>query len=47
MLQDVLPHEDLLLVFLNDLLKLAIVGGHYLHQLILYMYAMMIQQLSI
>ena len=45
-LQDLLPHEDLLLVFLNDLLKLAIVCGHYLHQLVLYMHAMMMQHLA-
>ena len=41
------PHKDLLLVFLDDLLSLVIVGGHYLHQLVLYMHAMMMQQLSI
>ena len=46
-LRDLLPHKDLLLVFLNDLLELAIIGGHYLYQLVLYMHAMMIQQLSI
>ena len=42
-----LPHEDLLLVLLDNLLELMIVGGHYLHQLVLYMHAMMMQQLSI
>jgi len=46
-LWDLLPHEDLLLVFLDDLLELAIVGGHYLRQLVLYMHAMMMQPFSI
>ena len=45
-LRDLLPHEDLLLVFLDDLLELAIVCGHYLHQLVLYMHAMMMQHLA-
>ena len=40
-------HENLLFVLLDYLLKLAIVGGHYLHQLILYMHAMMMQPFSI
>ena len=45
-LQDFLPHEDLLLIFLDDLLKLAIVYGLYLHQLILYVHAMIMQHLA-
>ena len=45
-LRDFLPHEDLLLLFLDDLLELMIVGGHYLHQLVLYMHAMMMQHLA-
>ena len=40
-LQDLLLYENLLHVLLDDLLELMIVGGHYLHQLILYMHAMM------
>ena len=44
-LQNLLPHEDLLLVFLDDLLELVIVCGHYLHQLVLYMHAMTMQPL--
>ena len=44
-LQGFLPHEDLLLILLDDLLELVIVGGHYLHQLVLYMHAMMMQHL--
>ena len=46
-LWDFLPHEDLLLIFLDNLLELTIVGGHYLHQLVLYIHVMMMQQLSI
>ena len=46
-LRDLLPHKDLLLIFLDDLLDLTIVCGHYLHQLILYMHAMMMQPFSI
>ena len=45
-LQDLLLHENLLLILLNDLLELAIVCGLYLHQLVLYMYAMMMQHLA-
>ena len=45
-IQDLL-HENLLLVLLDDLLELAIVGGHYLHQLVLYMHAMMMQHFHI
>ena len=40
-LWDLLPHKDLLLVLLDDLLELTIVCGHYLHQHVLYMHAMM------
>ena len=46
-LRDLLPHEDLLLVFIDDLLELMIVCGHYVHQLVLYMHAMMMQPFSI
>ena len=41
-----LLHKNLLLIFLDDLLELAIVGGHYLRQLVLYMHAMMMQHLA-
>ena len=44
-LQDLLLHEDLLLVLLNHLLKLMVFEGHDLCQLVLYMHAMMIQHL--
>ena len=44
-LRDLLLHENLLLVLLDDLLELTIIGGHYLHQLILYMHAMRMQHL--
>ena len=43
-LQDLLLHEDLLLILLNHLLKLVISDGHNLCQLILYMHAMMMMQ---
>ena len=43
-LQDLL-HEDLLLVLLDHLLILMIAGGHDLHQLVLYMHAMVMQHL--
>ena len=46
-LRDLLLYENLLLVLLDDLLELAIVGGHYLCQLVLYMHAMMMQPFSI
>ena len=45
-LQDLLLHENLLLVLLDDLLKLMIAGGHDLRQLVLYMHAMMMQHLA-
>ena len=41
-LWDLLLHENLLLI----LLELVIVCGHYLHQLVLYMHAMMMQYLA-
>ena len=45
---DLLLHENLLLVLLNDLLELGLASGHDLCQLVLYMYAMtMMQQFSI
>ena len=44
-LWDLLLHEDLLLVLLDHLLILVIAGGHDLHQLFLYMHAMMMQHL--
>jgi hypothetical protein len=43
-LRDLLRHENLLLVLLDDLLVLLIFRGDELHQLILYMHAMMIMQ---
>ena len=47
-LWDLLLHENLLLVLLDDLLELVITGGHDLHRLVLYMHAtMMMQQFSI
>ena len=45
-LKGLLLHENLLLVLLNDLLELAIAGGHDLRQLVLYMHAMMMQHLA-
>ena len=45
-LRDLLLHENLLLVLLDNLLELVITGGHDLHQLILYMHAMMMQHLA-
>ena len=44
-LQDLLPHEDLLLVLLDHLLELVISDDHDLCQLVLYMHAMMMQHL--
>ena len=44
-LRDLLLYENLLLILLDDLLELAITGGHYLHQLVLYMHAMTMMQL--
>ena len=45
-LRDLLLHENLLLVLLNDLLELVIVGGHDLCLLVLYMHAMTMQHLA-
>ena len=44
-LQDLLLHEDLLLVLPNHLLGLVISDGHDLRQLVLYIHAMMMQHL--
>ena len=43
-LRDLLLHENLLPVLLNDLLELMLAGGHDLRRLILYMHAMMMMQ---
>ena len=43
-LQDLLLHENLLLVLLDNLLKLMLDGGHKLYQLVLNMHAMMMMQ---
>ena len=43
-LWDLLLHENLLLVLLDDLLELVLTGGHDLRQLVLYMHAMMMMQ---
>ena len=40
-----LLYKDLLLVLLNHLLVLLLSDGHELHQLVLYMHAMMMQHL--
>ena len=42
-LQDLLLHENLLLVLFNHLLVLLLAHGHELHQLVLYMHATMMQ----
>ena len=42
-LHDLLLHEELLLILFNHLLVLLLARGHELHQLILYMHAMMMQ----
>ena len=44
-LQGFLLYEDLLLVLLDHLLILLFSDGHELHQLVLYMHAMMMQHL--
>jgi hypothetical protein len=44
-LVELLWHEDFLLVLFDDLLILLIVDGHELHQVILYMYVIMMQHL--
>ena len=45
-LWDLLLHENLLLILLDDLLELTIIGDHDLRQLVLYMHAMMMQHLA-
>ena len=40
-----LLHEDLFLIFLNDLLVVLLVHGHELYQLVIYMHEMMMQHL--
>ena len=45
-LRDLLLHENLLLILLDDLLELVIAGGHDLCQLVLYMHTMMMQHLT-
>ena len=42
-LRDLLLHENLLLILFNHLLILLLARGHELHQLVLYMHAMMKQ----
>ena len=42
-LHDLLLHEDLLLILFNHLLVFLLARGHELHQLVLYMHAMMMQ----
>ena len=44
-LRGFLLYEDLLLVLLDHLLVLLLSGHHELHQLVLYMHAMMMQHL--
>ena len=44
-LQDLLLHENLVLILLNNLLELMLTGGHDLHRLVLYMHAMTMMQL--
>ena len=47
-LRGFLPYEDVLLVLLDHLLVLLLAGDRELHQLVLYMHAMMkMQQFSI
>ena len=45
-LRNLLLHEDLLLVLLDHLLKLMVFDGHDLRQLVLYIHAMMMQDLA-
>ena len=45
-LQDLLLHEDLLLVLLDHLIELMVSDGHDLRQLVLYMHEMMMQHLA-
>ena len=42
-LQDLLLHEDLLLILFNHLHVLLLARGHELHQLVLYMHPMTMQ----
>ena len=44
-LRDLLLHENLLLILLDDLLELVLAGGHDLRRLVLYMQAMTMMQL--
>ena len=43
---DLLLHENLLLILLDDLLELVIAGGYDLRQVVLYMHAMVMQHLA-
>jgi hypothetical protein len=45
-LLELLRHEDLLHVLLDDLLILLIVDGPKLHEVVLYMHAIMMQHLA-
>ena len=45
-LRDLLLHENLLFILLDDLLELVIAGGHDLRQIVLYMHAMIMQHLA-
>ena len=45
-LRGFLLYEDLLLILLDHLLILLVSSGHELHQLVLYMHAMMMQHLA-
>jgi hypothetical protein len=42
-LRDLLLHENLLLILLDDLLELVIADGHDLRQFVLYMHARIMQ----
>ena len=44
-LWDLLLHENLLLILLEHLLELVVSNGYDLHQLVLYMHAMVMQHL--
>ena len=46
-LQDLLLHENLLLILFNHLLELVISDGHDLCQLVLYVHAIMMQHLAL
>ena len=45
-LRDLLLHENLFLLLLDDFLELVISDGHDLRQLVLYMHAMMMQHFA-